>query len=156
MPPIWKTSSERLKLTIQTYQWETKNLKWSLDSFKGKFQKHLCQLVLIQVMTLNELFCKLTKEKLHPSWDYFGRSNKNIHNLLKIMLHITPWTLILMLHIRQSIYLVLKNVLSTSFWWNQLNTVNAILWKGRYTRYIICSCFGIIFLLFSIKIENAV
>ena len=31
------------------------------------------------------------------------------------MLHITPRTLILMLHIRQSIYLVLKNVLPTSF-----------------------------------------
>ena len=31
------------------------------------------------------------------------------------MLHITPWTLMLVLHIRQSIYLVLTNVLSASF-----------------------------------------
>ena len=66
-------------------------------------------------MTLNQLFWKLTKEKFHPSWGYFGRSSKNIYNLLKIMLHITLWTLILMLHIRQSICLVLTNVLSTSF-----------------------------------------
>ena len=31
------------------------------------------------------------------------------------MLHITPWTLMQMLHIRQSIYLVQTNVLSASF-----------------------------------------
>ena len=31
------------------------------------------------------------------------------------MLHITPWTLMLMLHIRKSIYLVLTNVLPTLF-----------------------------------------
>ena len=66
-------------------------------------------------MTLNQLFWKLPNEDSHPSWGYFGRSSKNIYNLLKIMLHITPWTLILMLYIRQSIYLVLTNVLSTSF-----------------------------------------
>ena len=31
--PISKTSSECLKLTIQTYQMRRKNLKWSLDNF---------------------------------------------------------------------------------------------------------------------------
>ena len=94
-------------------------------------------------MTLNQLFSKLTKEKFHPSWGYFGRSSKNIYNLPKIMLHITPWTLILMLHIRQSIYLVLTNVLSTSFLmfhitFNEISTTLSIqFWyKGRYTRYM--------------------
>ena len=94
-------------------------------------------------MTLNQLFSKLTKEKFHPSWGYFGRSSKNIYNLPKIMLHITPWTLILMLHIKQSIYLVLTNVLSTSYLmfhmtFDEISTTLSIqFWyKGRHTQYI--------------------
>ena len=39
------------------------------------------------------------------------------------MLHITPWTLILMLHIRQSIYLVLTNVSLLHFWWSTLHSM---------------------------------
>ena len=46
--PISQTSSECLKLTIQIYLMRNKkNLKWSLGSFKRKYQKHLCQLMLI-------------------------------------------------------------------------------------------------------------
>ena len=45
--PISQTSPERLKGTIQTYQMGNKELKWSLDNFKRKYLKHLCQLVLI-------------------------------------------------------------------------------------------------------------
>ena len=93
-------------------------------------------------MTLNQLFWKLTK-KIHPSWGYFGRSIKNIYNLPKITLHVTPWTLILMLRIKQSIYLALTNVLSTSFLmchitFNEISTTLSIQfrYKGRYTRYI--------------------
>ena len=59
------------------------------------------------------------------------------------MLHITPWTLMLMLHIRQSIYLVLTNILSTSFLmfhitFNEIRTTLSIqFWyKGRYTRHM--------------------
>ena len=93
-------------------------------------------------MTLNQLFWKLTKEKFHPSWGYFGRSSKNIYNLPKIMLHVTPWTLILMLHIRQSIYLVLTNVVSTSFLMFRvylMKLAQHCLYnsgKGKYTRCI--------------------
>ena len=93
-------------------------------------------------MTLNQLFWKVTKEKFHPSWGYFGRSSKNIYNLPKIMLHITPWTLILMLHIKQSIYLVLTNVLSTSFLMFHIHLMKLAQHclynsgKGKYTRYI--------------------
>ena len=67
---------------------------------------------------------------------------------------------------RQSIYLVLTNVLSTSFLmfhitFNEISTTLSIqFWyKGRYNRYIgamICSHFGIAFLMFFIEIENAV
>ena len=93
-------------------------------------------------MTLNQLFWKLTK-KNHPSWGYFGRSSKNIYHIPKIMLHVTPWTLILMLHIKQSIYLVLANVLSTSFLMFHITfdkisaTLSIQFWyKGRYIWYM--------------------
>ena len=115
------------------------------------------------------------------------------------MLHITPWTLMLMLHIRQSIYLVLTNVLSASFlivhitfdeislqfrstnisllymhWenlsWpelhrqccadlNQHNTVCTILVKVDVINTcgaMICSYFGVVFVLLLKKTENAV
>ena len=92
--------------------------------------------MVIQALTLNQLFWKLTKEKFSPSWGYFWRSSKDIYNLLTIMLHITSWTLILMLHIRHSIYLVPTNALSTSFfdvshyiWWNHHNTIYTVLVK---------------------------
>ena len=113
-------------------------------------------------MTLNRLFSKLTKEKFYSSWGYFGRSSKNIYNLPKVMLHIIPWTLILILHIRQSMYLVLTNVLSTSFLMFTLHlmkSAHSIQWyKGidilDTCGAMICSYFGIAFLLFFIKIEN--
>ena len=114
------------------------------------------------------------------------------------MLHITPWILMLMLHIRQSIYLVLTNILSASFLivhitfdeislqfqstnillhlyrvhlplpdfyrqccadLNQHNTVCTILVKIDVLDTcwaMICSYFGIIFLLLFKKIENVV
>ena len=94
-------------------------------------------------MTLNQLFSKLTKEKFHPSWGYFGRSSKNIYNLPKIIIHISPWTLILMLHIRQSIYLALTNILFNLFLmfhiaFNEISaTLSIQFWhKGRYTEYM--------------------
>ena len=94
-------------------------------------------------MIWNHLFWKLIKEKFHPSWGYFGRNSKNIYNLLKIMLHITSWALILMLHNRESIYIVLTNVLSTSFMMCStlplIKLVQHCLYnsgKGKYTRYI--------------------
>ena len=114
-------------------------------------------------MTLNQLFWKATKEEFHPSWGYFGRSSKNIYNLLKIMLHITSWTLTLMLYIIQSIYLVLTNVLSTSFLMFHIHLMklaqNCLLVNLNilYTySTLICSYFRIALLLFFMKIENAV
>ena len=110
-------------------------------------------------MTLIQLFSKLTKEKFHHSWGYFGRSSKNIYNLPKIMLYITLWTLILMLYIRQSIYLVLTNILFNLFLmfhitFNEISTTLTIqFWhKGRYTEYrwsndmlILWNCISAIF-----------
>ena len=95
-------------------------------------------------MTLNQLIWKPTKEKFHPSWGCFGRSIKNIYNLLKKnAIYVTPWTLMLILHIKQSIYLVLTNVLSTSYLmfhmtFDEISTTLSIqFWyKGRHTQYI--------------------
>ena len=82
------------------------------------------------------------------------------------MLHITPWTLMVMLHIRQSIYLVLTNVLSTSFLmsnitFDQISTPLSVqFWIMVKVDVLhtcgamVCSYFGIAFLLFFIKIEN--
>ena len=83
------------------------------------------------------------------------------------MLHITPWTLMLMLHIRQSIYLVLTNVLSSSSLMFHItfdehcqhNTVCTIPVKVDVLDTCgarICLYFGIASLLFFMKIENTV
>ena len=62
-----------------------------------------------------ESSCSHVTFKKLPFMRLIWRSSKNIYNLLSIMLHITPLTLMLMLHIRHSIYLVLTNFLSTLF-----------------------------------------
>ena len=79
-------------------------------------------------------------------------------------MHITLWTLMVMLHIIQSIYLVLTNVLCTSFLmfhirFDEICTTPYISGKRKCTWYtwaMICSYFGIAFLLFFMKIENTV
>ena len=55
------------------------------------------------------------------------------------MLHITPWTLILMLQITQSIYLVLTNVLSALFLMFHItfNEISTSLYNSGYTG---CMC----------------
>ena len=77
------------------------------------------------------------------------------------MLHINPWTLMLMLHIRQSIYLVLTNVLSVSFLivhitFDEISTILVKIDVLDTYGAIICSFFGIAYLLFFKKIENSV
>ena len=91
-------------------------------------------------MTLNQLLWKLTKEKFTLHEVNFGGAAK-ISSLLSIMLHITPWTLMLMLHIRQSIYLVLTNILSASFLmfhitFDEISTTLYNSGKDRCTRYM--------------------
>ena len=52
-----KTQKKKKKKKVK------RNAISTLDNFKRKYQKHLCQLVLIYLITLNHLFWKLTKEK---------------------------------------------------------------------------------------------
>ena len=82
------------------------------------------------------------------------------------MLLNTPWTLMLMLHIRQSIYLRLSKCfiyfisdVPHYIRWNRHNTVCTILVKVDVLDTcgtMICSYFGITFLLFFMKLENTV
>ena len=73
---------------------------------------------------------------------FWEEQKKNIYKVLKIMLHITPWTLMLMLHIRQLIYLVLTNVLSTSLLMFDIYLIKLVQHclynssKGKYSQYI--------------------
>ena len=46
--PISQTSSECLKVTIQTYRMENKELKMKLGNFKRIYQKHFCQLIILE------------------------------------------------------------------------------------------------------------
>ena len=64
--PISQTSSEGLKLIIQM----------KLGQLQDEISKHLCQLVLIYVTTLNQLFWKLTKEKFTLHEVNFGGAAK--------------------------------------------------------------------------------
>ena len=64
--PISQTSSEGLKLIIQM----------KLGQLQDEISKHLCQLVLIYVTTLNQLFWKLTKEKFNLDEVNFGEAAK--------------------------------------------------------------------------------
>ena len=90
---------------------------------------------------------KLTKEKFTLHEFNFGRAttiSTIFYDIISphiISLHITPWTLILMLHIRQSNYLLVTNVLFTSFLmfhitFDEISTTLNSSSKGRCTRYM--------------------
>ena len=64
--PISKTSSERLKLTIETYHMKTKNLIMKLGQLQEEITKHLCQLMLILSNDLTSIILE-TGQKKYPS-----------------------------------------------------------------------------------------
>ena len=140
-----------------------------MANFKRKYQKHLCQLVLIYVITLNQLFWKLTKEKFTLREFNFGGAAK-ISSLLSIMPHITPWTLnevslqfqstnISLLHMYRAHFSLPELYRQCCADLNQQNTVCKILVKIdvlNTCEAMIWSYFGIVFVLFFKKIANAV
>ena len=109
--PISRTSSESLKLTIQTYQMRNKKLKMKF----GQLQEEISKASLPVSVDLRNDIKSFILDSDQKNLPHMRLSSKNIYNLLKIMLHFIPWTLMLMLRIRQSIYLILTNVLSSSF-----------------------------------------
>ena len=105
--PISQTSLEGLKLRTKARKMKLGQLQEDISKASLPVSADLCN------NFKNQFFWKLTKEKFTLREVNFGGA-ANISSLLSIMLHITLWTLMLMLHIRQPIYLVLKNVLSAS------------------------------------------
>ena len=64
--PISQTSSERLKLTLQTWQMRNKELKMKLGQLQEEISKASLPVIADLSVSLNQLFSKLTKEKFHP------------------------------------------------------------------------------------------
>ena len=65
-----------------------KELNMKLGQLQDEISKAFCQLVLIYVTSLNQLFWKLIKEKFTLHEVNFGGAVKS--SLLSIMLHILP------------------------------------------------------------------
>ena len=106
---------------------------------------HLCQLM-IYVMTLNQLFWTLTEEKILPFmrlfWEEKQKYLQSFQN--KATYHLMNSELFLMFHIT-------FDEISTTLYAN-LVKVDIVNTCGA----MICSYFGIAFLLFFMEIENTV
>ena len=63
---IWQTSSEGLKLIIETYQMRDKELKMKLGQLQEEISKATLPVGADLSKALNQLFWKLTKEKCTP------------------------------------------------------------------------------------------
>ena len=63
---IWQTSSEGLKLIIETYQMRDKELKMKLGQLQEEIWKATLPVGADLSKALNQLFWKLTKEKCTP------------------------------------------------------------------------------------------
>ena len=84
-----------------------KELKMKLGQLQEEIPKASLSVNADLSNNFESIIFETNQRKNSPFMRCFGRSNKNIYNLPKIMLHITLGTLLLMLHIRQLIYLVL-------------------------------------------------
>ena len=92
---------------------------------------------------LKSIIFETDQRKISPLMRLFWEEQEQYLYLPKIKLHMTPWTLILKLYIKQSLYLVLTNILSTSFLmfhitFDEISTALSIQsWNnGRYTRHM--------------------
>ena len=69
--PISQTSSEHLKLTVQTYQmikWETKNLKMKLWQLQEEISKASLPFSADLSNDLTSIFLETDQRKIYPSW----------------------------------------------------------------------------------------
>ena len=81
--PISQTSSEHLKVTIQTYRMGNKELKMKF----GQLHEEISKASLPVSADLSNNFKSIILETFMR---LFWEDSKNVYNLLKIMLHITP------------------------------------------------------------------
>ena len=87
--PILQTSSERLKVTIQTNRMGNKELKMKL----GQLHEEVSKAFPVSADLSNDfksIILETDRGKLSPLTRLFCEDSKNVYNLLKIMLHITP------------------------------------------------------------------
>ena len=90
--PISQTSSESLKLTIQTYQMRNKKLKMKF----GQLQEEISKASLPVSVDLRNDIKSFILDSDQKNLPHMRLSSKNIYNLLKIMLHFIrdrrfPW-----------------------------------------------------------------
>ena len=88
--PTSQTSSERLKSTIQTYQMGNKELKMKLVQFHEEISKASWPVSADLSNDFKSILLETDQRKRSVFMRLFGSGSKNIYNLLKIMLHITP------------------------------------------------------------------
>ena len=114
--PISQTSSECLKLTIQTYWMRNKEIKRKLGQLQEEISKACFPVSADLSIDFKSIILETDQRKISPFMSLFWEEQpKYLHSSQNNAIYHEPWTLMLMSHIRQSIYLCLTNVLSTSF-----------------------------------------
>ena len=87
--PISQTSSERLKLTIQTYRMGKKELKMKLGRLHEEISKASLPVSADLSNDFKSIILETDRRKRSPFMRLFWEGCKNVYNLLKILLHIT-------------------------------------------------------------------
>ena len=88
--PISQTSSERLKVTIQTHRKGNKELKMKFGQLHEEISKASLSVSADLSNEFKSIILETDERKLSPFMWLFCEDRKNVNNLLKIMLHITP------------------------------------------------------------------
>ena len=88
--PISQTSSECLKVTIQTYRMENKELKMKFGQLQEEISKVSVSVSADLSNEFKSIILETDKRTISPFMRLFWRSSKNICNLLQIISNITP------------------------------------------------------------------
>ena len=87
---ISQTSSERLKVTIQTYRMGNKELKMKLGQLHEEISEASLPVSADLSNDFKSIILETDQRKLSPFMRLFSENSKNVYNLLKIMQPITP------------------------------------------------------------------
>ena len=88
--PISQTFSARLKVTNQTYRIGNKEIKMKLGQLHEEISKASLPVIADLSNDFKSIILETDQKKISPFMRLFWEDSKNIYNLLKIMLHITP------------------------------------------------------------------
>ena len=105
--PVSQTSSETLKVTMQIYQMENKELKMK----RGKLQDEISRGSLPIKSNLSNDFksniFETNQRKISPFMRLFWDEQQNIYNLPQIMLNITQWLYVIVCRLHQNLQLLI-------------------------------------------------